>query len=362
MNQTLQLNLPVMLHSNTEPIIFLNAKNRLEKLGEKYGIPLEVKAFLPFMPNSSRKLENFKKQIIHQKKYSLPIGLVETGIWDNNSLAYNQKDPSYNSSLSSDLEDTLEQIAKLRDLDPNPKKDLVVAPHVGVLVVPIKKGDFSRPCFYSPEDFLELKSQLYRASKDRFLQLQDISKKLGLRLAIENGYPLSFTNNSYWDNRQRDSTGIGYQVFNDFRSLVDISRGNLVLDLSHLVAARDLPNQFARQKELKPDTLFLTTGVSSWNDFLKYMGKVKDYLQYARAIHISQVEGVGIRLLKDSPEAMIWGGGGTLPPLISPKQHASILKEAIKRKLAVNIEEDFAFNPLTYNEADRFLEPILKCF
>lgn len=44
---------------------------------------------------------------------------------------------------------------------------------------------------------------------------------------------------------------------------------------------------------------------------------MEDHLANAVALHLSGVEGIGVRLSKDTPEARMWGGAGTLRNLLS---------------------------------------------
>ena len=53
----LRLALPVMLHREDEIESFKRARDRLEILGESCGVPLEVNAFLLYLPKSSRTAE-----------------------------------------------------------------------------------------------------------------------------------------------------------------------------------------------------------------------------------------------------------------------------------------------------------------
>jgi len=361
MTKPLQLTIPVMLHSDSEPERFLEAKDRLERLGDSYRVPIEVGVFLPYMPGSSRKSEAFEKQLANQRKYRLPIRLAETGIQRNNSLAYDSSDPTYDRKFLSQLTEVIDQVARLRDLDPSPRRELVVAPHVGILAVPMEEGDFSKPGIYSVEDFVNLKDRLYTAAKRNFDNLSRQAAEKGLVLAIENAYPMAWENASFWQTGERQGTfGPTYQAFNDLRSLLDLSNGNLVLDLAHLVSISDLPNQFARSQNHFPDEMFKVMGIDSWDSFLLAVGKKEDYFPSTRALHISQADGVGVRVSKDSTDAMVWGGAKRLPPLISNAEHAEVLRKAMERDLPVNIEEDYSFNPLNFLEADAFLEPILQ--
>ena len=97
MVKKLQINLPVMLHFEKEIKAFNEAGDRLRSIGEKYGVQVNMGAFLPFMPKSSRTPENLTKQIENQKKYHLPVKIAETGVYHQNSLSNVSGDPTYDS-------------------------------------------------------------------------------------------------------------------------------------------------------------------------------------------------------------------------------------------------------------------------
>jgi hypothetical protein len=360
----LQITLPVMLHSDKEPRIFLESKKRIESLGEKYGIPLEIGAFLPFMPDKSRTKESFEKQIENQKKYKLPIRLVETGIHRNNSLAYVPGDPTYNPDISSDLEKTIEQTAKLRDLDPNPSESLVIAPHVGIIVTGIPKADFSIPCFYSPEYFVEHRDEIINVATNRFSQLQNMAKEKGLTFAVENAYLAAVEDLTCWWMKSPPSNNLNkyqmhHQTLNDFNSLKDISKGNMVFDMAHFWAMINLPAQFEKNKDIiSPDVLFATMQISSWYEYLGKICMSEDYLKQSHAIHISQIGGIGFKLPPGTEMARRWNGEGKA--LIPSRAFRDTLKIAQKHNLPVAIEQDYSFSPLDYKEADSFIEPIFK--
>ena len=82
----------------------------------------------------------------------------------------------------------------------------------------------------------------------------------------------------------------------------------------------------------------------------------------ARAVHISQVEGIGVRLPANSEYAQRWGGGKTLQGLIPKERFVGVLKESQKRNIPVSLEPDYSFRPFTYKEADALLEPILRIY
>ncbi len=85
----------------------------------------------------------------------------------------------------------------------------------------------------------------------------------------------------------------------------------------------------------------------------------EDYLAHARAIHISSTDGIGVRVKPGTEEARRWGCGDG-PDLTSSATYNIILAAAQQRGLPVGVEQEYAFKPLTYTEADRFLEPILR--
>ncbi|HLA23015.1 MAG TPA: hypothetical protein VJZ93_00585 [Candidatus Nanoarchaeia archaeon] len=366
MTKLLQIALPLMLHFDKEIEAFLEAKDRIEILSDSYGVPTEVGAFLPFLPGHSIKSENFEKQLENERKYGIPIRLVETCIQRNNSLAYVPSDPTYNSEKPSDLGRTIDHVARLRDLDPNPRENLVVAPHVGVIVPhDLKEGDFSIPGFYSVPDFVKMRDKIIDTAESRFAGLQELGIQKGLTLAIENAYLAVVQDSSFWQTGNRtedmDKYKMHYEVLNDLPNLSKISRGNLVLDLAHLVAMEEIPNAFSRNN-FSPDNLFATMGISSWDEYEKRVGMQEEYMAQARAVHISQVEGIGVRLPANSEPAQHWGGGKTLQGLIPKERFVDVLKESQRRNLPVSLELDYSFKPFTYKEADDLLEPILKIY
>ncbi len=288
--------------------------------------------------------------------------MVETGIHRNNSLSYVPEDPTYNPDIPSDLERTIEQTAKLRELDPNPSESLVIAPHVGTIVIGIQKTDFSIPCFYSPEYFVEHREEIINNSTNRFSQLQNMAKGKGLILAVENAYLAAVEDVTCWwmkSDSNLNKYQMHYQVLNDFNSLKKISKGNMVFDMAHFWAMINLPLQFEKNRDIaSPNILFATMKISSWHE---YWGKIcmsEDYLKQSHAIHISQTEGIGFKLPAGSEVAKRWSEEGNA--LIPSQAFLSILKTAQERRLPVAIEQDYSLNPLDYKEADYFLEPIFK--
>ena len=358
----LQLALPVMLHSDNEPDIFRTAQERLVKLGDDCGVPLEVGAFLLYLPAKTRTPENFEKQLKNQEKHRLPIRLVETGVQRQNALSYGPSDPTYNPQVQSDLELVIEQAAKLRDLDPTASQSLIVAPHIGIIVLDsAKKGDFSKPGLYSVADFVEQRDAIYNRAKTRFAELSDKASVRGLKLAIENAYSAVFENIGYWQGVP-EAFGMGLQVFNDFQSFIDISRGNIVLDVAHFAAMKNIPARYKQNRDvMSSDALFATLGINSWDEFEAKAGKIEDYFPKARALHLSSQDGLSIRVPAGTEIGRRWGDG-TDPDLTTMATYHQCLDEAISRGLPVAIEEAFNTKPLTYKEADAFLEPILRSY
>ena len=360
----LNITLPVMLHKEQEISAFKEAQGRLKALGERYNVPIEVGAFLLYLPGSSRTPEAFAQQIKNQTTHRLPIRLVETGVQQANSLAYSSNDPTFKPDIPSGLERTLEQAAVLRDLDPTASGKLVVAPQVGVLVIDsLKQGDFSFPSGYSVPDFLEHRDQLYQRAKELFDQLRQLGSRRGLDIAIENTFSAVFEPIGSWEKTPKDQPpklGINYQVFQDRASLVDLSQGNLVLDAGHLAAMQNIPARFKQNEDIiKPYALFATLGISTWEEFPAKVGTIADYLQYTRAFHLSPTDGLGIRVHIGSPEGKRWGDG-TGPDLITPEIYSTCLNHASANSRPVAIEVDYSLKPLTYKEADTFLEARLQ--
>jgi len=367
MEKPLQIVLPVMLHFEEEVKTFRAAQQRLEALGQRYNIPINVGAFLLYLPAHSRKPESFAAQRKNQEKYGLPIRLVETGVEKANSLSYVKGDPTYNPEVQSDIDKVIEQVARLRDLDPHPLDSLVVAPQVGTKVLPaLSEGDFSIPSFYSLKDFLNIKGILYQNARSTFDSLSTLAKKEGLVLALENAFPAVVENFDYWHDKSESPSAkhiLHYQVFNDLKSLEDISGRKLVFDVAHFAAALSTLRLFEQNKDIVSyDALFATMGISSWSEYFNKIGELGDYLKQARAVHISQTDGIGIKVPSGTEEARRWGGAGELMPLVSPEVYHRVLKIAQQQGLPVSIEPEYSFKPLTYQEADNLLEPILQSY
>lgn len=364
MEKPLQLALPLMLHSESEIPAFVKAQERLRKIGNEEGVPLNTGAFLLFLPSHSRKPESFEKQLENQRTHRLPIRIVETGVQRQNSLSYDPRDPTYDPTLSSDLERTLEHVALLRDLDPTAPSRLVVAPHVGILVFDsLKKGDFSRPGFYSINDFVELREDLFGRAQERFGKLADKAGRLGLRLALENTYSAVFENIGFWQ-RQGGGFEMDYQVFNDFPSLDSISGGSLVFDSAHFAAMHALPASFqANQDVIHPGTLFKTLNISSWQVFQERAGTVRDYLDRSHGLHLSPTDGPGIRVPAGSEDGRRWGDG-TGPDLTPPESYNLYVQTARDRGLPVAIEVDYNVKDpnFDFSEADPFVRSLLTSY
>lgn len=357
MEPKLKITLPVMLHSESEIQAFLSAKTRLESLGESRGFPLEVGAFLPFMRQSSRTPENFAKQIENQAKHRLPIWLVEPGIQHTNSISYVPGDPTYDSEIPSELEATIIQTAKLRDLDPSAQPSLVVGPHIGIRVLPsLDPGNFSQPAVYSMADFIANRDTLYQRSKERFANLRELSRSQGLNLLLENSYSAIVEDREFWHGRASKEYDLSHQPFNDLGSLMDISPDGLVLDVAHFAAMKNMPAQYESNRDIvDPHALFSIMEISSWEEYPDKIKNLGQHLANARALHLSEVSGIGVRLVRGSEEERRWGG----PNLMEPSEHRDILINAQARNLPVGIEEDYRLDPLTYDEADAFLSPVL---
>jgi len=361
-NNKLSLVLPVVLNNEPEPIAFLSAKRRIEALADKYNVPVEVGAFLAFMPGFARNPANFEKQIENQKKYKLPIRLVETGVQENNSLAYTPEDPTFNPEMPSQLESVVRHVAILRDIDSTAPERLVVAPHVGVQTVAkyyhgvesIKQGDFGRPGVYSPEDFQELENKIYDRVEENFGRLKEVGGRKGLELALENTPPIEVKNNHL------NLPGLHYHLlpFNEREKLIKLSNGKIVLDVSHLAISNFTPEQINGNKSIEgQEALFRIMRLDNWDAYRNAMGKPESYFPYAKALHMSQASGIGFEL-PSGPECDIWGGKGTGNGLLSNQDFHKFFDFARANNLPVCIEEVYDTKNLTFREADAFLEPI----
>ncbi|PIO08360.1 hypothetical protein COU59_01910 [Candidatus Pacearchaeota archaeon CG10_big_fil_rev_8_21_14_0_10_34_12] len=367
MASPLQINLPVMLHFEKEVQAFLEAKRRIETLGDSYDVPIDVGAFLLYLPNHARNPGSFEAQIENQRKHRLPIRLAETGVEGANGLSYGEGDPTYNPEKPSDMEKVIEQVAKLRDLDKNPLENLVVAPQVGILVADTDRSSFLNPCFYSHGYFVNHRDKLFNRARGRFSKLKRLAEEKGLTLALENALLAQFEDSDYWhtltsqDSETTTNFALDYGAFNDFNSLMTISQRSLVFDVAHFAAEANTQRQF-EANGVKPGRLFATMEISSWQEYHEAVGNMNDYLTHARAIHLSQVEGIGLRLA-GTEEAERWGGGGALPPLIPVETQRSVLRFAQEKGLPVSLEPEYSLKPsLTYKEADDLLEPILRIY
>ncbi len=364
MKGKLQLALPVVLNNESEPIAFLAAKERIEALAGKFNVPVEVGAFLAFMPGFARNPANFEKQVENQKKHRLPIRLVETGVQGNNSLAYIPEDPTYNLNMSSQLESVIIQAARLRNLDPTAPERLVIAPHVGVQTVvgyngnvPIAKGDFSIPGVYSPEDFEEQEDKIHNRVQENFNKLETIGRKLGLQLAIENAPPIEVKNNHL-------RPGLNYHLlpFNERDELDSISNGSLVLDVSHLAISNFTPDQIIGNNAVQGErALFEMMNINNWVAYRNLIGKAESYFPSVKALHMSQASGIGFDL-PSGPEYDKWGGKGTGEGLLSMQDFHKYFDFARRNNLPISVEEVYDTKNLTYLEADRFLEPIFASY
>lgn len=363
-NNKLQLVLPVVLNNESEPKAFLEAKRRIEELAGKYDVPVEVGAFLAFMPGFARNPANFEKQKENQIRFRLPIRLVETGVQGNNSLAYGPEDPTYNPEIPNQLESTIRHAAQLRDLDTTASGKLVVAPHVGVQTVErykkgvggIERRDFSRLGVYPPEDFQEQEDEIYARAKKTFDRLETIGNGLGLELAIENVPPIEVKFNHL------KLQGLHYHLlpFNGLKTLRNLSNGKLVLDASHLAIANNTPRQIIENKAiLGRRALFGMMHITNWDEYVQAISRTEEYLPNLRAIHISQASGMGFDL-PEGEEFDIWGGKGTGNGLLTNAYIHSLFDFARVNNLPVSIEEVLDTKNLTYREVDKFLEPIFR--
>ena len=103
-------------------------------------------------------------------------------------------------------------------------------------------------------------------------------------------------------------------------------------------------------------------GITSWEEYIARVGEAKDYLSYLHAMHISPVDGIGIRLEPGTEAGRMWGDG-TGPDTTSRETYKLLLDEAHRRNLPVAVECEY-ITPrkkiVDYLEADAFLETVLR--
>jgi len=342
-----------MLHYEGEVKAFLNAKKRIEILGESQGVPMKVGAFLYYFPKAISD-ENVALQIVNQRKYKLPIIHAQTPIYGENCLAYDSDDIRF--GRKGLLEKTIEQCATLRDVS-GQTESFDVNAHPGILVDDSPEN-LTIPCVYPIAEFLEKRDKLFKKSTERFTQLTEFARRYGLGTVLENSIPAFYA-------RQFNDVApkVHFLPFVDFPSIMQISGDNLTFDSAHWGSTRLAPeilerNQLINEREI----VFKMHGISSWEEYLALHPDFPEYLEHTRALHLSNVDGIGVGLDYSSELARKWGKSGNNEGYIPISDFRKMINYTRERDVPVIIEVEYDVKNIPVNqfkEADDFLKHVL---
>lgn len=355
MNPSLTIGLPVMLHKESEIQAFLAAKERIEEYGRNIGRPLNVGAFLFFIP-PAMKPENLDKQLENQSRYRVPIVHAQSTFQSRHCLAYGAAQDQ--ETQGRDLVDlVVNQTAALHSLDDS-TFPVYVSVNVGLY---LSRTTFnpSSPVVYTLGEFSSIKEEVLRRTTQRFSDLEKLAREKNIRVAIENGVTTLFAPHI----KLADKTPTLFvQPFNSLPSLLSISGNQLVFDTAHWAGTRSAPEFFERNKAYEDRTmLFMIEGIQSWNEYLEHHPLFEKYLPHSKAIHIGNATGMGISLEEDSVRK--WGKVGVSPKgIVSRKEFNRISDFAQNHQcpLIIEVEYDIPNIPSRkYREADEMIKYIV---
>lgn len=354
MAKKLKIGLPVMLHSEPEVQAFLRAKDRIEAYGDVIGQPLDVGAFLFFIP-PALKDENMAKQLENQSKYRLPIVHAQSTFQSKHCLSFSAEQDSESQGI--DLMDVVvKQVAALRTYDPL-RLPVDVSVNVG-LYLSRRKIEPKSPVIYTPEEFPAYREKLFRKSVARFSQLEELARSYDLGVAVENGVTAIFAHHVKLTDK---IPSMFVHPFNDLASLVAISNGKLVLDLAHLAGTRCASEFFEKNRVYEDrEVLFKMEGITSWDEYLERNPGFESYLPYSRVLHMSNATGLGVYLEGEFLEK--WGNVGTIEGIVPREDFHKIVSHAKENNKPVIIEVEYDVKNIpqnNYKEADALLEYIL---
>ncbi|MBM3233335.1 hypothetical protein FJZ18_04180 [Candidatus Pacearchaeota archaeon] len=170
-DKKLTVGLPVMLHKESEIQAFLEAKELIEKYGESIGRPLQVGAFLFFIPPAMRE-ENLEKQKVNQAKYRLPIVHAQSTFQSRHCLAFSaEQDTEYGKDL---IDLVINQVAALRSEDSS-QYPVTVSVNVG-LFVSRNALRMKSPVILTPDQFNSQRDALYDRCASRFSALESLAR------------------------------------------------------------------------------------------------------------------------------------------------------------------------------------------
>ncbi len=355
METPIKIGLPVMMHYEKEVQAFLAAKERIESgLANKLGLNFDVGVFLYFTANALNE-NNRKKQLENQKKYKLPILHCQTPIQREHSICIETKDAAKNGCL---LETAIEQCAELKNYD-RTNIQTAVDTHTGIVVFDDYKPTDDFPGVFSLKTFCQKKAELLKKSRNRFYDLAIKAMKYGLDFVLENSLPVVLELDRADANQ---APRLHYLPFSDLKSLLDISDKSITLDIAHLIGGQYAPTQFDANGVDKK-TLFETENVHNSEEYLAHHPQYTQYLAHAKILHLSNTQGIGVRLEKYPELEKKWGGWGTEGGLLDAKDLRKMFAYAHLNGLPVMIEVDYDIKKIPekkFSEADDFIKFIFE--
>jgi len=348
----LQLGLPLDLANEGEVKAFLAAQERIQKLTDGLGTPSEVSAFAFYTPFLMKE-ERRGQQLANQKKYKLPIIHMQTPVQMENSLVCDAE-MQERFGKQSLLETTITHVARLREHCPG--VPCSADTHVGVFVIEGGAGNSGLSSIYSPEEFSLNKTKLLETARQRFASLEKLAAGYNMPMLLETVPPVVMIP----DYRGGDPV-LQYLPFSGILDTKRIGNGSVTLDVAHWAGARGTQKQF-QDNNVDPSLLFSVTGVNSWEEYLMAMGSFEEYLTSSRALHLSNTNGIGVKLNKYPELAKRWGDWGTDDGLLSKDELQRCVANAREHSLPVMIEVDYDIKRIAenkYAEADSFLRYVL---
>jgi hypothetical protein len=332
---------------------FLNAQERIQALTQAYGIPSEVSAFAYYSPFLMKE-ERRPLQLANQRNYRLPIIHSQTPVQMENALSYSEQE-RIRTGKQSILATTIEHVARLREYSPDVPCSMDV--HIGTIVAQGGSKSDAIPSIYSPEEFMARREELYTTAKTTFAHLTALAKKHGMPLLLEN-VPAVVMYPDYHDGEPR----LQYLPFHSLAETLEVSKNNITFDTAHWAAAKATQRQFT-ENGVDPALLFLTAGVHDWQEYSAALGTFEAYLSQAKAIHLSNTNGIGVKLNKHPELAKRWGDWGTDDGLLSKEQLRTCITHAQQQHIPVMLEVDYDIKRIPencYKEADAFLRYALE--
>jgi tetratricopeptide (TPR) repeat protein len=352
------LGIPVMLHDKREISAFLTAKKRLEKWGADRDLPIQAGIFLYYFPKALS-TENKEAQLVNQKRYRLPLINAQTPIHGINSLSYVYSDRGQ-------LEETIEHCARLKEHDNGKINiDFTIDTHPGTLILPGLEEEL--PGVYSLEEFLQKRGELYERTKNRFEKLNEYARRFGFSMVLETICPVNFQAKAEGPGKNpRDNPGLYYYGFSNLENLVDISKGNMTMDIAHwgyTQALKGIVQANGEEGNRIKDIVFQIEEVKSWSEYYqKHPQHPGDYFKYSKVFHLSNSKGIGVNLGRWPQEAEKWGDSGRYEGTVTREQFLEAINYARENRIPVILEPDYDIKRIPENqfkEADEFLEYIL---